>query len=94
MRQKLSGDTSCTTPNRGNPRVPLGAFVTEKGNKRGTPGEVPSSFRQVQACQECEGWGQFWTANRDGRFGPLYPFTLPCPDSGGEGLVILSDGRC
>jgi len=37
------------------------------------------------ACPECDGWGRFWTINKDGRYGPLWPRTLPCPDCGGSG---------
>lgn len=33
---------------------------------------------QEAPCDDCDGeW--FWTINRDGRYGPLFPAILPCP---------------
>ena len=28
---------------------------------------------------ECDGSGYFWTMNKDGRYGPLFPRRMPCP---------------
>lgn len=51
--------------------------------------DAPDEAEMIAAyglrCDDCAGSGRFATQNADGRFGPLYPRTLPCPTCGGTG---------
>lgn len=47
--------------------------------------EILAEAKEDGDCLECGGWGRFWTINRDGRYGPLYPSSLPCAECDGTG---------